>query len=233
MAFTHHFILTNESGNIISYALKIIQQPYQARACGFGSKSAADRRPVDPPPVVELHIYSQFASNAPSIEVTANHNTNFFLYAQLETEHPPPTTTEEQASTGQGSTAVVSKSTAKASTADLSVSSLLLGVPVSGVSYLDRPEKAGYFYFPDLSIKKNGSYRLHFYLYEEIQEPESSSIIFRGSVRSDVFHVFSAREFPDLMESTAISRTLAEQGCRVGIRRGRTRGKANSSRKAK
>ena len=38
-------------------------------------------------------------------------------------------------------------------------------------------------------------------------------------VKSQDFVVYSAKKFPGLTESTALSRTVAEQGCRVRIRR--------------
>lgn len=39
---------------IRSYHLTIVEQPLQCRACGF---STSDRRPMDPVPVVQLHVY--------------------------------------------------------------------------------------------------------------------------------------------------------------------------------
>lgn len=37
------------------YQLVIVQQPSRARMCGFGDK---DRRPISPPPIVKMIIYS-------------------------------------------------------------------------------------------------------------------------------------------------------------------------------
>lgn len=106
---------------------------------------------------------------------------------------------------------------------------VLTGVPVSGMAYLDRPNPAGYFIFPDLSVRHEGKYRLRFALYEETKEeiypPPSDSLeprewaTHRLDVKSKAFTVFSAKKFPGLAESTALSRIVAEQGCRVRIRR--------------
>lgn len=41
----------------------------------------------------------------------------------------------------------------------------------------------------------------------------------RSEVKSAPFIVYSAKKFPGLMESTQLSRTIADQGCRVRIRR--------------
>lgn len=117
---------------------------------------------------------------------------------------------------------------------------VLTGMPVSGMAYLDRPAEAGYFIFPDLSVRHEGKYKLSFNLYEETKDakdadanpPKSpkvlpivraadadSSFDWRMEVKSQAFTVFSAKKFPGLAESTALSKTVAEQGCRVRIRR--------------
>lgn len=112
---------------------------------------------------------------------------------------------------------------------------VLTGFPVSGCCYLDRPDPAGYFLFPDLSVRHEGRYRLVFSLYELIKnegdldrdapEPEAGAAqlptdaCHRMDLRSADFTVFSAKKFPGLTESTTLSRTVAEQGCRVRIRR--------------
>jgi hypothetical protein len=117
---------------------------------------------------------------------------------------------------------------------------VLTGMPVSGMAYLDRPAEAGYFIFPDLSVRHEGKYRLSFNLYEETKEAKdgdaerpndgqskvpppaltpNGSFDWRLEVKSAPFTVFSAKKFPGLAESTVLSRTVAEQGCRVRIRR--------------
>jgi len=107
---------------------------------------------------------------------------------------------------------------------------VLTGVPVSGMAYLDRPNPAGYFIFPDLSVRHEGRYRLRFGLYEHSNEETSFNqpqdplesrefCTHRLDVKSKAFTVFSAKKFPGLAESTSLSRIVAEQGCRVRIRR--------------
>lgn len=52
----------NETKNIFflkkksTYELVVCQQPLHARMCGFGEK---DRRPIDPPPIVQLIVKQQ------------------------------------------------------------------------------------------------------------------------------------------------------------------------------
>lgn len=43
-----------------NYELVVAQQPIRARMCGFGDK---DRRPVSPPPIVELMITTKDGKN--------------------------------------------------------------------------------------------------------------------------------------------------------------------------
>jgi hypothetical protein len=125
-------------------------------------------------------------------------------------------------------------------------------MPVSGMAYLDRPAEAGYFIFPDLSVRHEGKYKLSFNLYEETKESKDAdaeqssdnskpppiaatpngSFDWRLEVKSAAFTVYSAKKFPGLAESTSLSRTVAEQGCRVRIRRDvrmrRREGKTNA-----
>lgn len=114
---------------------------------------------------------------------------------------------------------------------------VLTGTPVAGMAYLDRPNPAGYFIFPDLSVRHEGKYRLSFALYEELknqgdmdadesqnvevlqQAGHQAHVSHRLEVKSLPFTVFSAKKFPGLTESTSLSRMVAEQGCRVRIRR--------------
>lgn len=169
----------------------------------------SDRRPVDPPPVVELRIIE-----GPSVEegkdITFDYNANFFLYASLE----------------QARTMAHGRVQSSAATNP----PILTGVPASGMAYLDRPAEAGYFIFPDLSVRHEGYFRLSFSLFETTKEekdfdmePANSNlppgVDWRMEIKTNPFNVFSAKKFPGLMESTQLSKTVADQGCRVRIRR--------------
>jgi len=171
--------------------------------------------------VVELKVFE--GEREAKTDITFSHNANFFLFTTLENARPmakgrlpltPPTFP------------------------------VLTGSPVAGMAYLDRPNPAGYFIFPDLSVRHEGLYRLSFSLFEELKESKDSDVEppegspkardnplsshpmaprahvhFRLEVKSIPFAVFSAKKFPGLSESTPLSRTVAEQGCRVRIRR--------------
>ncbi|KAI9893690.1 MAG: velvet protein [Vezdaea aestivalis] len=210
-----------QDGRKLTYTLTVIQQPERARACGSGAKSSADRRPVDPPPVVELRIFE----NDGSTDITFSHDANFHLFATLEPARP--------IAHGRVSQPLQASSP------------VLTGIPVSSMAHLERPTPAGYFIFPDLSVRHEGKYKLVFNLYEEVKELKDADVEFahnhpehpnnkrtprpanspkefhhwRLEVQSSPFTVFSAKKFPGLSESTSLSRIVAEQGCRVRIRR--------------
>ena len=168
----------------------------------------SDRRPVDPPPVVELKIFEGDPKDKK--EITFDYNAHFFLYASLELARPiahgrnmPPASQNPP---------------------------ILTGVPAAGMAYLDRPNAAGYFIFPDLSVRHEGSYRLSFSLFETTKEEKDfdrepvtadlqSGVDWRMEVKTRPFSVYSAKKFPGLMESTSLSKVVADQGCRVRIRR--------------
>ncbi|KLU89732.1 hypothetical protein MAPG_08701 [Magnaporthiopsis poae ATCC 64411] len=177
---------TTKGGRRLFYHLEVIQQPERARACGSGPKSTSDRRPVDPPPVVELRIF-EGPRRDQARDITFTYNANFFLFATLENarviahargQPPPPSTTP-----------------------------VLTGMPVSGMAYLDRPQEAGYFLFPDLSVRHEGRYKLAFNLYEETKddadkdpdngEPQGASFDWRMELKSADFTVYSAKKPSD------------------------------------
>ncbi|GAB7366433.1 hypothetical protein MBLNU230_g8230t1 [Neophaeotheca triangularis] len=202
---------STKDGRQLTYEMNVLQQPMRARACGAGAKSSADRRPVDPPPIVELKIYEGEAEHRK--DITYALNANYFLFATLEHARAmaQPRHTQEQKS-----------------------HPVLTGTPVAGMVYLERPSPAGYFIFPDLSVRHEGVFRLSFSLYEELKnvndEDKSEDtakanaagdahVTHRLEVKSVPFDVFSAKKFPGLTESTSLSRMVAEQGCRVRIRR--------------
>ncbi|KUI58720.1 hypothetical protein VP1G_05996 [Cytospora mali] len=193
-------------GRGLHYDLQVLQQPERARACGSGPKSSADRRPVDPPPVVQMKIF-EGPTRETAKDITFAYNADFFLGRAAPPSTPP----------------------------------VLTGSPVSSMILLDRPTEAGYFIFSDLSVRHEGKYFLTFSLLEEPKEerdmdadepmsgtdeitgPDMCSArrhySFRTTVQTDDFDVYSAKKFPGLQESTQLSRTVAEQGCRVRIRR--------------
>ena len=159
--------------------------------------------------MVELRII-EGASVEEGKDITFDYNANFFLYASLEQARP-------MAHGRVQNSAALNPP-------------ILTGVPASGMAYLDRPSEAGYFIFPDLSVRHEGYFRLSFSLFETTKEERDfdvepvnedlpPGVDWRMEIKTRPFNVYSAKKFPGLMESTTLSKTVADQGCRVRIRR--------------
>ena len=172
--------------------------------------------------MIELRVFEGEDDDLRDITV-AYHNVNFFLFATLEQR---PVAAGRIHAPGPPSVAVLN------------------GCNVAGINYLERPSPAGYFIFPDLSVRHEGYYRLTFGLFEQVKDPRDADIdnpfptqdltgtgdqggkppkhnasVQRLEVRSQEFQVFSAKKFPGLDRSTGLSIGLSDQGCRVRIRR--------------
>ncbi|KAF9111694.1 hypothetical protein BGX27_004572 [Mortierella sp. AM989] len=79
----------------------------------------------------------------------------------------------------------------------------------------DSGTESGFFVFPDLSVRMEGTYRLKFCLYEMV----GNDVHFCSYVISDPLVVYSAKKFPGMEESTQLSQYFAEQGLKIRIRK--------------
>lgn len=220
----------------IEYQLTVREQPKQSRMCGVGEK--ADRRPIDPAPIVQLRVIThdrpvrqgdlvETASVAPPVERRPGQgaklpktpgvrkglpvstalgdgwedkawyleNPYFFMYAML----CHAETDEELHLLSDGKTRYTSGSC---------VSCLYHLKDIDG-------SHQGFFVFPDLSIRVEGRYRLKLCLFETIGQ----SVHHCKSIYSDPFHVYTAKRFPGMEESTKLSKSFAEQGLKVRVRK--------------
>ncbi|KAG9295028.1 hypothetical protein G9A89_017822 [Geosiphon pyriformis] len=181
-----------------SYNLKVCQQPLRARMCGFGEK---DRRPIDPPPIVQLVVNDEKGSPDPSML----QNPFFVLHVTLWSED------------GRQERNVISNPP--------KTTRVLMGSLVSSPALLKNTEgeQGCYFCFPDLSIRTEGTYTLKFSLmklgngFSEDRLIDTKSCII-ATTFSDQFTVFSAKKFPGMTESTELSKTFAKQGLKIPIR---------------
>ncbi|KAI7901618.1 velvet factor-domain-containing protein [Cokeromyces recurvatus] len=180
-----------------TYELIVCQQPLHARMCGFGEK---DRRPIDPPPIVQL-IVRQEGQDMP-VDVQTLQIPFFVLHVTLWSDDR----SEERN--------IISNPP--------KCTRVLMGSLVSSPSLLKNPqgEQGLYFAFPDLSIRTEGRYTLRFSLMKlvnsDFQENAKSKIV--AQVFSDPFTVYSAKKFPGMTESTELSKTFAKQGLKIPIR---------------
>ncbi|KAJ1986934.1 hypothetical protein H4R33_003104 [Dimargaris cristalligena] len=171
------------------------QHPLHARMCGFGEK---DRRPVDPPPIVQLVVEDE--NGRPDFEYVQN--PFFVLHVTLWSEDQ------------SAERSVIFN--------DPKYTRVLMGSLVSSPTMLKNPEgELGcYFCFPDLSIRTEGVYTLRFSLFRldsenELTESTPNAI---AEVFSEPFTVYSAKKFPGMTESTELSKAFARQGLKIPIR---------------
>ena len=74
---------------------------------------------------------------------------------------------------------------------------------------------SAFFVFGDLSVKLEGIFKLKFSLYES----RADDVEFLTDVISAPFQVYSAKTWPGMGESTAMTRALADQGIRLRLRK--------------
>lgn len=79
-----------------------------------------------------------------------------------------------------------------------------------------------FFCFPDLSCRTHGKYRLRFVLMRidphNLHVGGFSPIL--TDVLSDVFTVYTAKDFPGMRPSSALTRALKLQGCNIQVKKG-------------
>ncbi|CAO3614026.1 unnamed protein product [Cunninghamella blakesleeana] len=191
---SYHFATVKqrrENRDEIEFHLSLRQQPKQSRMCGVGEK--ADRLPIDPPPIVQLKVIDPSLS---PLETNAYlQNPYYFMYASLMAADLD----EEVHLLRDGKT----RSTT--------------GSVVSSLYHLKDTDNtdAGFFVFPDLSVRMEGKYRLKLSLFEII----GKEVFHCKSILSDQFIVYSAKKFPGMEESTSLSRSFADQGLKIRIRK--------------
>ena len=111
------------------------------------------------------------------------------------------------------------------------VASPFVGIdPEAPESSDDNARLGCFFIFPDLSCRQNGHYRLRFTLMKvsmpNMTEGGQGSIT--GSIDSEVFEVFSAKDFPGMRASTALTKDLKRQGATVSVKKGKSQRKRGS-----
>ena len=192
------------------YQLSVRQQPIAARACGMGER---DRRVVDPPPIVQLSLKDFNPSSASDIDALRT-TWNVVHCALLDrqgmdvTQVPEPNDPERLTRRLMG----------------IIVASPFVGTdPDVPASAVENARLGCFFIFPDLSCRQSGLYRLRFTLMQlsvDNLAVSSSADIIVGMVESDIFEVFSAKDFPGMRASTALTKELKQQGATVSVKKG-------------
>lgn len=90
-----------------------------------------------------------------------------------------------------------------------------------------------FFVFPDLSCRSPGRYRLKFKLIR-VDGNNMTCVTTHGSVVSDIFSVYTAKDFPGMRASSSLLKALRRQGLNVGVKKGSEarKGKGNKTKKS-
>ncbi|KAK2589728.1 hypothetical protein QQS21_012595 [Conoideocrella luteorostrata] len=188
----------------ITFRLTMRQQPQAARACGFGDR---DRRVIDPPPIVQLSVGSPSMTmdEARSYLRYESYVMNCSIYDETGTRDASFMPEEYQHQRR------------------------LMGSLV-GTPFVGQDEHGGegcFFCFSDLSCRTPGAFVLKFTLI--MIDPSRAGQVRHfpvlTEIKSDVFHVYSAKEFPGMLPSSSLAKRLREQGCIISIKKGNDRAK--------
>ncbi|CUS14207.1 unnamed protein product [Tuber aestivum] len=180
------------------YEIQVRQQPVAARACGFGER---DRRVIDPPPIVQL-IINDSAGNSDPTEMRYPFNVVHCTLWSIDGH------SDETALIGM----------------DKRQTRRLMGTLVSSpfVGQDEEGKEGCFFCFPDLSCRTHGKYRLRFVLMRlepSDLPPEGYTPIITETL-SDIFTVYTAKEFPGMRPSTSLTKALKRQGCAISVKKG-------------
>ncbi|KAF2085294.1 hypothetical protein K490DRAFT_47109 [Saccharata proteae CBS 121410] len=189
----------------VHYELRVRQQPIAARACGFGER---DRRVIDPPPIIQLLVTD------PKTGATDQDELRYSLNVVHCTLWNAEGTNEE--------TALVQP--------DRRTTRRLMGQLVASPSVAkDEHDVEGCFFcFPDLSCRTHGRYRLRFVLMriDPMNLHVGGLMPILTEVLSDVFDVYTAKDFPGMRQSSALTRALKLQGCNIQVKKGNEKARA-------
>ncbi|KAK0708269.1 velvet factor-domain-containing protein [Lasiosphaeris hirsuta] len=174
------------------YTLRVRQQPKYARVA-IGKEK--DRKPIDPPPIVQLTVSPRKDPSKQFLQ-----NPYLILTSRLVSVRDEDSSPEEQ-------------HTAEPKESDLT------GTVVSSLYSLKDTDNSqgGFFVFGDLSVRREGEYRLQFTLYEIKQDDFECWLLAR--VVSEKFTVYAQKHFPGMMESTFLTRSFSDQGVRLRLRK--------------
>ncbi|KAJ7141173.1 velvet factor, partial [Mycena epipterygia] len=177
----------------LEYDVTIRQQPLHAR---ISAMKVSDRRPVDPPIIVQLAVRDHRDTGSPTKPSRHSHLTNpyYFMYAAL----VDATTDTEVKFDGRPSTS---------------------GALVSSIRVLkDHPNSdkdAAFFIFSDICVRLEGSWRFKLSLFVI----DSDRVKSCATIYSAPFFVYQGKQYPGVQVSTPLTRGLAAQGVKLRIRK--------------
>ncbi|KAM0559553.1 hypothetical protein ACHAPJ_004076 [Fusarium lateritium] len=186
------------------YSLRIRQQPVAARSCGFGER---DRRVIDPPPIVQLIIDGPHLTQE---EISKKlRYCHYVMSCSIFDE------------TGAHDSSLMPEEYRQ----QRRLMGSLVGAPFVGKD--EYGEEGCFFCFPDLSCRTPGAFRLKFSLVkiDPARAREIGHFPLLVEAKSEIFTVYTAKDFPGMQASTRLTKRLKEQGCIISIKKGNDRSK--------
>ncbi|EYE99940.1 velvet factor family protein [Aspergillus ruber CBS 135680] len=222
------------------YHLHIRQQPIAARACGAGDR---DRRPVDPPPIIQM-LLTDFNPDDVDILQDPRFTVGCLLFPR------------NTGNTWESCTSSINRSDDDSGNLPGQSTPLLSGKAFVSPFYVDadpdpstapahpsrhttntnlstklQPDAdaripSTFFIFSDLSVRTAGLYRLQFRLmnWGNVEDTGQSMPIL-AEVWSEPFRVYPAKDFPGMRDSSPLAEGLKEMGFVELKTRGKGKGK--------
>jgi hypothetical protein len=167
--------------------LSICQQPKEALVTTEGKEKA--RKPVDPPPILELNFNHDADPQGQHLQ-----NPYIFVCTSLwkaDKDEPYDDTGDKT----------------------------LAGTLVSSLHRLKNANNkyGAFFVFGDVSVKVQGTFRLHFTMYAF--NPTENNVQHLCGATSEKFNVLLPKDFKGMDESTYLSRMFSDQGVRLRLRK--------------
>ncbi|KAI9275518.1 velvet factor-domain-containing protein [Phascolomyces articulosus] len=209
--------LGRPSRQSIQYRLVVVQHPTRARCCGFGEK---DKRPINPPPILQLYITHPDGSLTPVSETdNVSHlivQCDLFSGDRKENRNIVYNPASINPAYPNSNAAVMSFQ-------DPKPIRNFLGTLVSNAHQLmDLHDRMGIFFiFHDVSVRTEGNFCLRFRFIDlSAGEPLTMSTRVLHEVYSNPFSVYSAKNFPGMTGTTPLSLCFSKQGIKISVRKG-------------
>ncbi|KAI8994390.1 velvet factor [Gaertneriomyces semiglobifer] len=189
----------------------------------------ADRRPVDPPPILEVIAFGNQGLEPISVEESCHLVVHATLWSADGKEDRNIVVSPYYYITR--SSDVEAKERKKGKKEDHAdepreMVQTLVGTAVSSCLKLeDLDGREGYYFvFHDLSIRTPGFYRMKFALCSVGGNNASPTTPFPvlATITSEVVQVFQPKKFPGLLTTTPLSECFAKQGVPIHVRKGKS-----------
>ncbi|EFR03838.1 hypothetical protein MGYG_06837 [Nannizzia gypsea CBS 118893] len=169
---------------------RLIFRQQPERARVAGTKDK-ERKPIDPPPIIQLHIRGECEASNNFLQ-----SPYYFMCCSL-----------FSVSDDEESSPIVP-------------AGVLTGTLVSSLHRLKdiNNKDGGFFVFGDLSVRVEGEFRLMFDLFE-LKGAKRDQAIHIKRTSSNPFKVLPPKSFPGMAESTFMSKSFADQGVKLRIRK--------------